>query len=78
MKPEPFEDYHGEYVELYNENLYLGEIQKALRGSIYEKDAKKMIHWQPRTSLFNGLKETWGWFVKNQVEYKKKQNYFKN
>ena len=40
--------------------------------------AKKMIHWQPRTSLFNGLKETWEWFVENQVEYKKKQNYFKN
>lgn len=39
--------------------------------------AKKLIHWQPSTPLSEGLKETWNWFVKNQNEYLKKKNYFK-
>lgn len=39
--------------------------------------AKKTIHWRPSTSLEDGLKETWGWFLKNQKEYLKRKNYFK-
>lgn len=39
--------------------------------------ARRLIHWQPSTSLYNGLKETWEWFVKNQKEYLWKKNYFK-
>lgn len=39
--------------------------------------AKKLIHYNPTTTLIDGLKETWDWFVKNSDEYKKKQNYFK-
>jgi len=39
--------------------------------------AKKVIHYEPSTSLLDGLKETWNWFVENQNEYLQKQNYFK-
>ncbi|MDD5633654.1 MAG: NAD(P)-dependent oxidoreductase [Candidatus Omnitrophica bacterium] len=39
--------------------------------------AKKLIKYDPKTTLLDGLRETWEWFVKNQDEYLKKQNYFK-
>jgi len=39
--------------------------------------AKKLIHYNPTTSLLEGLKETWNWFVRNQNEYLHKKNYFK-
>ena len=39
--------------------------------------AKKLIHYNPTTSLRDGLKETWDWFLENQDEYLKRQNYFK-
>ena len=39
--------------------------------------AKKVIDYNPSTSLFDGLKETWEWFIENQDEYLKKKNYFK-
>ena len=39
--------------------------------------AKKLIHYNPTTTLLDGLKETWDWFVKNQDEYLNKMNYFK-
>jgi GDP-L-fucose synthase len=39
--------------------------------------AREVIGYQPATSLLEGLKETWAWFVKNQDEYLKKKNYFK-
>ena len=38
--------------------------------------AKKIIEYNPATSLLDGLKETWGWFIKNQDEYLKRKNYF--
>ena len=38
--------------------------------------AKKLIHYDPRTTLSDGLKNTWEWFVKNSSEYKDKKNYF--
>ena len=38
--------------------------------------AKTMIHYNPTTTLRQGLEATWNWFVQNQDEYKKKQNYF--
>lgn len=38
--------------------------------------AKEVIDYTPSTSLLEGLKETWEWFVVNQDEYKKKKNYF--
>jgi GDP-L-fucose synthase len=39
--------------------------------------ASEMIDYNPTTSLLEGLKETWEWFVQNQEEYLKKQNYFR-
>lgn len=39
--------------------------------------ANKLIHYHPTTSLLDGLKETWSWFIKNQDEYLDKMNYFK-
>jgi len=39
--------------------------------------ARKLIGYQPQTTLLQGLKETWEWFVANPKEHEKKQNYFK-
>lgn len=39
--------------------------------------AREKINYNPSTSLLDGLKQTWDWFIKNQDEYLKKQNYFK-
>ncbi|KKQ68431.1 MAG: hypothetical protein A2626_00710 [Candidatus Nealsonbacteria bacterium RIFCSPHIGHO2_01_FULL_38_55] len=39
--------------------------------------AKELIHYNPTTFLESGLKETWDWFIKNQDEYLKRKNYFK-
>jgi len=38
--------------------------------------AREKIHFDPSTSLKDGLKETWDWFVKNPEEHLKKINYF--
>jgi len=38
--------------------------------------AKKMIDYNPSTSLKDGLKETWNWFLENSDEYNLKKNYF--
>ncbi len=39
--------------------------------------ARKLIDYNPTTSLYDGLKETWEWFNKNPDEYLKRKNYFK-
>ncbi len=39
--------------------------------------ARELIDYNPTTSLLEGLKETWEWFIENQDEYLKKKNYFK-
>ena len=39
--------------------------------------ARDIIHYDPSTSLAQGLKETWEWFVDHREEYLKKKNYFK-
>ena len=38
--------------------------------------AQKMIHYNPTTSLREGLEETWNWFIGHQDEYLQKKNYF--
>lgn len=38
--------------------------------------ARKIIEYNPSTSLLDGLKETWKWFIDNQKEYLRKKNYF--
>jgi GDP-L-fucose synthase len=39
--------------------------------------ARELIHYAPTTSLLDGLKETWEWFVQHQDEYLRKKNYFR-
>lgn len=36
-----------------------------------------MIGYNPSTTLEDGLKETWNWFLNNKDEYMFKKNYFK-
>jgi GDP-L-fucose synthase len=39
--------------------------------------AREMLGYNPTTSLLEGLKQTWEWFLKNQEEHLLKKNYFK-
>ena len=39
--------------------------------------AKDAIGYNPTTSLVDGLKATWDWFLSHQDEYLKKKNYFR-
>jgi GDP-L-fucose synthase len=39
--------------------------------------ARKIIEYNPTTTLLEGLKETWDWFINNKEEYLLKKNYFK-
>lgn len=38
--------------------------------------ARSQIHYNPTTSLKEGLQKTWDWYIKNQEEYLKRKNYF--
>lgn len=38
--------------------------------------AREMISYDPLTSLLDGLKETWAWFLNSKDEYLKRKNYF--
>ena len=40
--------------------------------------AMEWIKYSPSTTLLDGLKETWEWFMNNQNEYLKRKNYFVN
>lgn len=42
IKTEPFEDFRGEYLETFHEELYSKEIAKNLKGTIYQKQAIKL------------------------------------
>ena len=39
--------------------------------------ARKMLGYNPTTSLLEGLKKTWEWYVENQDEYLEKKDYFR-
>ncbi|MDA8140093.1 MAG: NAD-dependent epimerase/dehydratase family protein [Desulfobacteraceae bacterium] len=39
--------------------------------------ARELIDYNPTTTLEQGLRETWDWFINNQDEYLQKKNYFK-
>ena len=39
--------------------------------------ARELIHYNPTTTLRDGLIKTWEWFIRNQDEFLKKKNYFK-
>ncbi len=38
--------------------------------------AQQMLDFQPMTSLEEGLRETWSWFLEHKDEYLQKKNYF--
>lgn len=38
--------------------------------------ARGMLGYDPQTSLLDGLRKTWEWFVANQEEYLNRKNYF--
>jgi len=38
--------------------------------------ARKMLGYNPQTSLLHGLKKTWEWYLDNQEEHLKRKNYF--
>jgi GDP-L-fucose synthase len=38
--------------------------------------ARELIDYNPTTSLLEGLKETWQWFLNNSDEYTRRKNYF--
>jgi GDP-L-fucose synthase len=38
--------------------------------------AREMLDYNPKTSLLEGLKQTWEWYIANQEEYLKRKNYF--
>lgn len=38
--------------------------------------ARKMLGYDPQTSLVEGLRETWEWYLNNQDDYLKRKNYF--
>jgi GDP-L-fucose synthase len=40
--------------------------------------AREWVGYEPRTSLLEGLRETWDWFQINKEEYLLKKNYFKS
>lgn len=40
--------------------------------------AREWIDYNPTTTLKDGLQATWNWYVKNQDEYLRKHNYFKD
>ena len=39
--------------------------------------AREWTNYNPKTSLLDGLKETWEWFKQNQDEHLNKINYFR-
>ena len=91
IKLDIFEDHRGEYVETYTEDLYKKNginikfiqddisvsTKNVLRGIHGDSETCKLIHYKPTTSLLEGLKKTWNWYLKNQDEHLKKKNYFK-
>lgn len=62
-----FEDFRGEYVELYNEQIYQAEIKRLLKGTVYEKEAAKLSFVEDDISTgmkgvikgLHGDKKTW-------------------
>lgn len=67
FKLDSFEDFRGEYVELFNEKDYLQEIKKALRGTVYAKDVVSLKFVEDDISTgshgvlkgIHGDKKTW-------------------
>ena len=39
---------------------------------------KKIIGYEPKVTLKDGLKKTWNWYIKNKNENDLRHNYFKD
>lgn len=61
-----------EYV--FDPSKPLGAVRRVMDISL----AREMIHYNPTTSLRDGLRKTWEWFLKHPDEYRNKLNYFEN
>jgi dTDP-4-dehydrorhamnose 3,5-epimerase len=67
FKLESFEDFRGEYVEIFNESLYKREIVNNLKGTIFEKSARGIKFLEDDISTgsrgvlkgLHGDKKTW-------------------
>ena len=40
------------------------------------KNSRKILGFEPKTNLEEGLKETWDWYIKNSSQTNKRHNYF--
>ena len=38
--------------------------------------AKERLGYEPQTSLLDGLKATWGWYIEHSEDYRQRKNYF--
>lgn len=72
-----------ELIETFNSFIDFNYVFDTTKPSGFPKRvmdislARRLIHYSPTTTLLDGLKETWDWFVENQDEYLNKMNYFK-
>ena len=41
------------------------------------ENAKKILGFEPKVNLEEGLNETWNWYNQNSQQTNKKHNYFK-
>jgi GDP-L-fucose synthase len=62
-----------DFVYVFDKNKPSGFPKRVMDISL----AREMIHYAPSTSLEDGLRITWHWFVKNKDEYLSRKNYFK-
>lgn len=69
------ETLHGflDFIPFFDEQRSSGFPRRVMDISL----ARDLIDYDPTTTLAQGLKETWDWFVENQDEYLRKKNYFK-
>ena len=71
-----------ELVETLHEFLNFNYVFDSSKSSGFPKRvmdisrAQKWIDYKPKTSLLDGLKETWDWFQDHNDEYLKRKNYF--
>ena len=69
-------------VETMSKVKYFKYIFKSKKNQGFSKRvmdisaAKKIIKYDPKTSLEDGLRLTWNWFKNNHGQYKLKKNYF--
>ena len=69
-------------IEVMNEIVPFNYLFKSKSNQGFSKRvmdisaARKIIKYNPETTLKSGLKITWDWFLKNQKQHKLRKNYF--